>query len=156
MERNCNLKLEEANMMLKNQIQDKIRAEEKIRHFVYYDPLTELPNRKMMLEKLNVLLEIENNSFAMFFIDLDGFKSINDNYGHQVGDKVLKNVADTLKGIISNVDIISRIGGDEFVIITTDIKFTTYVKEIAERIQNALKTPFIYNEEALCVGASIA
>ncbi|MBA2911683.1 diguanylate cyclase (GGDEF)-like protein/PAS domain S-box-containing protein [Clostridium beijerinckii] len=155
MERNCNLKLEEANMMLKNQIQDKIRAEEKIRHFVYYDPLTELPNRKMMLEKLNVLLEIENNSFAMFFIDLDGFKSINDNYGHQVGDKVLKNVADTLKGIISNVDIISRIGGDEFVIITTDIKFTTYVKEIAERIQNALKTPFIYNEEALCVGASI-
>ncbi|WP_236898148.1 EAL domain-containing protein [Clostridium beijerinckii] len=155
MEKNCTLKLEEANMMLKNQIQDKIRAEEKLRHFVYYDPLTELPNRKMMLENLNMLLEIKNNSFAILFIDLDGFKSINDNYGHQVGDKVLKNVADTLKGIISNVDIISRIGGDEFVIITTDIKSTTYVKEIAERIKKALKIPFIYNEEDLCVGASI-
>ncbi|WP_173714632.1 EAL domain-containing protein [Clostridium beijerinckii] len=155
MEKSCNLKLEEANMMLKNQIQDKIRAEEKIRHFVYYDPLTELPNRKMMLEKLNLLIEIENNGFAMLFIDLDGFKSINDNYGHQLGDKVLKNVADTLKGIISDNDIISRIGGDEFVIIATNIKSTTYVKEIAERIQKALKTPFIYNAEALSVGASI-
>ncbi|WP_270566911.1 EAL domain-containing protein [Clostridium beijerinckii] len=155
MEKSCNLKLEEANMMLKNQIQDKIRAEEKIRHFVYYDPLTELPNRKMMLERLNLLLEIENNSFAMLFIDLDGFKSINDNYGHQLGDKVLKNVADTLKGIISDNDTISRIGGDEFVIIATNIKSTTYVKEIAERIQKALNTPFIYNGEALSVGASI-
>ncbi len=80
----------------------------------------------MMLEKLNLLIEIENNGFAMLFIDLDGFKSINDNYGHQLGDKVLKNVADTLKGIISDNDIISRIGGDEFVIIATNIKSTTY------------------------------
>ena len=154
-EKSYTLKLEEANMVLKNEIHDRIRAEKKIRHFVYYDPLTELPNRKMMLENLNMLLEIKNNSFAILFIDLDGFKSINDNYGHQVGDKVLKNVAHTLQGIISNNDIISRIGGDEFVIIPTNIKSITYVQEISERIQKALKTPFIYNEEALSVGASI-
>ncbi len=154
-EKSYTLKLEEANMVLKNEIHDRIRAEKKIRHFVYYDPLTELPNRKMMLENLNMLLEIKNNSFAILFIDLDGFKSINDNYGHQVGDKVLKNVAHTLQGIISNNDIISRIGGDEFVIIPTNIKSITYVQEISDRIQKALKTPFIYNEEALSVGASI-
>lgn len=155
-EKNYTLKLEETNLKLKNQIEDKIRVEEQLRHYVYYDPLTELPNRKMMLEKLNISLKDLNMRVAILFIDLDGFKSINDNYGHQVGDKVLKNVAaDTLKDVIGAEDIISRVGGDEFIIILSNLKSNTYVQEIAERIQTSLKKPFIYNDEFLIVGASI-
>lgn len=154
-EKKYTLKLEEKNMMLNNQIKDRIRAEEQIRHFVYYDALTELPNRKMMRENINMLLENKDNSFAILFIDLDGFKSINDNYGHQVGDIVLKNVADTLNNVIGTDDIISRVGGDEFIISLTNLKSDTYIEEITGNIQEALKKPFIYNEECLSVGASI-
>jgi diguanylate cyclase (GGDEF)-like protein/PAS domain S-box-containing protein len=154
-EKNYTLKLEETNMMLKNQIQDRIRAEEQIRHFVYYDVLTELPNRKMMLENLNKLLESKNKSFAILFVDLDDFKHINDNFGHQVGDKILKNVAATLKDVIGTGDTISRIGGDEFIIILGNLRSNSYIKEIAESIQKALKKPFIHNNARLVVGASI-
>jgi len=148
-------KLEKTTLKLINQIKDKIRAEEQIRHYVYHDALTELPNRKMMLENLNNLLEIPNKSFAILFLDLDGFKYINDNFGHQVGDKVLKKVAATLKDAISPHDAISRIGGDEFIIILENLKSNTYIQEIAIRLQKALKNPFIYNEESLIIGASI-
>ena len=154
-EKKYSLKLEETNMILKNQIRNRIQAEEQIRHLVYYDALTELPNRKMMLENLNILLEKKNNSFAVLFINLDSFKSINDNYGYQVGDIILKNVADTLKDVIGTDDTISRIGGDEFIISLGNLKTDTYVEEIAERIKKALKKPFIYNEESLIIGASI-
>ncbi|WP_297424866.1 EAL domain-containing protein [Clostridium sp.] len=154
-EKNYMMKLEEANIMLKMQIIDRMRAEEQIRHFIYYDALTELPNRKMMRENLNMLLESKDSKFAVLFIDLDGFKSINDNCGHQVGDKVLKNVAATLKEVIGLKDDISRIGGDEFIILLRNLKSKTYAQEIAVRVQNALKKPFIFNGEHLIVGASI-
>jgi len=148
-------KLEETNLILKKQIEDKIRAEEQLRHYVYYDALTELPNRKMMLENLNMLLENKDKSFAILFLDLDGFKYINDNFGHQVGDKVLKNVASVLKNAIGPNDTISRIGGDEFIIILTNLTSNLYIEKIVGSIQNALKKPFVYNKEYLSVGASI-
>lgn len=154
-EKNYTVKLEKTNLMLKKQIQDKTQAEDQLRHYVYYDPLTELPNRKMMLENFNMMLENKNNRFAIFFVDLDGFKHINDNFGHQVGDKVLKNVAAKLKSVIGPNDTISRIGGDEFIIMLTNIKYNSYIREIGERIQKVLKKPFVYNNEPLIVGASI-
>lgn len=154
-EKEYTLKLEETNLELKNQIKDKIRAEEQIRHYVYYDALTELPNRKMILEDLNILLEDKEKSFAILFIDLDGFKHINDNFGHQVGDWILKNVAAILKNVIGSQDSISRIGGDEFIIILINSKLDLYVRKIVEKIQEVLKKPIIYDEERIIVGASI-
>jgi diguanylate cyclase len=154
-EKNYTLKLEETNLILKKQIEDKIRAEEQLRHYVYYDALTELPNRKMMLENINMLLENKNKSFAILFVDLDGFKYINDNFGHQVGDKVIKNVADTLKDALGPQDTISRIGGDEFIIILGNLTSNLYIQKIMEKIQNALKKPFVHEKEYLSVGASI-
>lgn len=154
-EKDYTAKLEETNLMLKKQIRKKLRAEEKLRHCVYFDPLTALPNRKMMLENLNMFLENKNNSLAILFVDLDGFKHINDNFGHHVGDMVLKNVADTLKNALGPNDIISRIGGDEFIIMLTNLKSKLYIQKIGVRIQKALKKPFIYNDEHLIVGASI-
>ena len=84
--------LEDSNLKLKNEIEDRQRAEDQIRHFVYYDALTEVPNRKKMLEDINILLENKNEKFAVLFIDLDKFKSANDNYGHLAGDEILKSV----------------------------------------------------------------
>lgn len=154
-QKNYTLKLKETNVRLKNQIEDRIRAEEKIRHYVNYDALTELPNRKMMLENINRLLERKNKSFAIFFVDLDGFKYVNDTFGHQAGDVVLKNVASTLGNIIGSDDIICRIGGDEFVIILENFSSYTYIEEMANNIQKILEQPFVYEKEQLIVGASI-
>lgn len=154
-EKKYTLKLEKTNLRLINQIKDKIRAEEQMRHYVYYDALTELPNRKMIMENLNKLLESPNKTFAILFVDLDGFKHINDSFGHQAGDKVLKKVADTLKEAIGPDDTISRIGGDEFIIILENLKSNIYIQEIAIRIQKILKKPFVYNGESLIIGASI-
>ncbi|EHJ00694.1 diguanylate cyclase/phosphodiesterase with PAS/PAC sensor(s) [Clostridium sp. DL-VIII] len=154
-EKEYTLKLEETNLKLKNQIEDKMRAEKQILHYVYYDALTELPNRKMMLENLNKLLGSNKEGFAILFIDLDSFKHINDNFGHQVGDWVLKNVAVKLKNIIGPQDSISRIGGDEFIIILRSPKLVSYIQEIAMKIQIELKNPIVYDEELLNIGASI-
>lgn len=87
-------KLQEFNLILKNEIRDRILAENQIRHFVYHDALTGLPNRKNMLENVDILLVNKNKKFAVFFIDLDNFKNINDNFGHQAGDTILKIVAE--------------------------------------------------------------
>ena len=118
------LKLEESNLKLKKEITDRLLAEDQIRHFVYYDALTEVSNRKKMLEDINILLDNKNEKFAVLFIDLDKFKSVNDNYGHQAGDDILKIAAVRLKSIIRSTDTIYRIGGDEFIIILRDLKVT--------------------------------
>lgn len=154
-EKNYTSKLEETNKILKNEIKDRIKAEEKMHYFVYYDALTGLPNRKKVLEDINTLIKNENEIFAVLFIDLDGFKSINDNFGHQVGDSVLKTVAIRLKKVIGTNDVVSRIGGDEFIIILGKISSKLYIEEIADKIQKTLKKPIIHNDNNLFVGASI-
>lgn|GEM_PF-679686 len=155
MERNNTFKLEKSNATLKNQIRDRIRAEEQIRHFVYYDALTEIPNRKKMLENINKLLDNGNEKFAVIYIDLDDFKNINDKFGHQAGDNILKTVAVRLKNIISENDTVSRIGGDEFIIIVENLNSSLQAEEIAAAIERTLRVPFIYNEDHLFIGASI-
>jgi diguanylate cyclase (GGDEF)-like protein/PAS domain S-box-containing protein len=155
LERTYALSLEASNLILKNQIRDRISAEEQLRHFVYYDSLTELPNRKKMLEHINELLANKNEQFAVLFIDLDGFKHINDKFGHQVGDNVLKTVAFRLKSLISTNSIISRIGGDEFIIILENLKSCSYVEEVATMINKCLRKHFTYNKNNIFIGASI-
>ena len=149
------LKLEESNLKLKNEITDRLLAEDQIRHFVYYDALTEIPNRKKMLEDINILLDNKNEKFAVLFIDLDKFKSVNDNYGHQAGDDILKIAAVRLKSIIRSTDTISRIGGDEFIIILRDLKSTANAEKIAVAALETLNTAFNYKENQLFIGGSI-
>ncbi|MDP4179281.1 MAG: EAL domain-containing protein, partial [Bacillota bacterium] len=149
------LKLEESNIMLKNQIQERMLAEEKIRHFIYHDTLTEISNRKKMMEDINILLKDEKEKFAIFFIDLDKFKSVNDNYGHKAGDFVLKNAAIRLKGAVRPIDTIGRIGGDEFIIILRQLKNEVDIQSIAVRVLKELNTAFIYNKNQLFIGGSI-
>lgn len=149
------LKLVESNRMLKKQIEERMSAEEKIRHFIYHDTLTEISNRKKMMEDINMLLQDKNEKFAIFFIDLDKFKSVNDNYGHKAGDFVLKDAAMRLKSVIRPIDTIGRIGGDEFIIILRQLKDETDIQNIAERVLKELNTAFIYNKNQLFIGGSI-
>lgn len=100
---------------------EEIKKNEKRLHFLaYYDHLTELPNRKMILERLHLLIklsEVENLTFFVVFIDLDNFKKINDTMGHAYGDRYLQTIANRLQEIVHAEDLLGRLGGDEFALI---------------------------------------
>jgi len=148
-------KLKEANVILKNEVRDRLVAEEKLLHLAYYDPLTDLPNRKKIMEVFSNLIAYKNEKFAVLFMDLDNFKNINDNLGHQAGDSILKGVAIRLNNVIGPNNTISRIGGDEFIIIVRNLKCTEEVEKIAAAIGTTLRTAFVYKENDLYVGTSI-
>ena len=122
------------------------RANVQLSQQAFYDPLTNLPNRALFLDHLNNALErkkrYRNYSFAVFFLDLDRFKVVNDGLGHIIGDQLLIMVAQRLKKQVRSIDIISRFGGDEFVILVGDIKDLACVEEIAGRLKKELKPPF--------------
>jgi len=148
-------KLEESNLKLKNEIKDRLFAEEQIRHLVYYDALTELSNRKKLLEDVNMLLDNKREKFAILFMDLDKFKSANDTYGHEAGDYILKTVAVRLKSIIRSTDEVYRIGGDEFIIILRNLKASANAEKIAVVALETLSVAFTYKGNQLFVGACI-
>lgn len=102
-----------------------IEAQEKLDNIAKHDALTHLPNRFLLSELLTRAMhgaKRNQNILALLFIDLDGFKSINDTYGHDVGDKVLITIADRMNKLIRVNDIASRLGGDEFVVVVSDLK----------------------------------
>ncbi|MBC8063136.1 MAG: EAL domain-containing protein [Clostridiaceae bacterium] len=131
------------------------RSDETIFTLAYYDALTGLPNRKKLLEKINNLLEDKRVNFAFLFIDLDNFKSINDNFGHEAGDIVLVEVAHRLKNSVRSMDIVSRIGGDEFIVIIKDLVSVSDAIEVAEELVKILSATFVYYENIIYIGASI-
>jgi len=101
-----------------------------------------------MLEEVNILIANKEEKFAILFIDLDDFKNANDTYGHEAGDNILKTVAVRLKNNIRSKDIVSRIGGDEFIVIIRDLNDSLNTAEIGETLVKVLSDVFIYNGEA--------
>lgn len=127
-------------------------------HQALHDTLTGLPNRRMFYERLNQSLEkasSHNELVALLFLDLDGFKLINDNLGHNVGDLLLKAVADRLKGCLRGSDTISRLGGDEFTVILPAIPGKSEAAKVAEKIRDAIVQPFLLEEHTVSVTTSI-
>ncbi|UNU26878.1 CHASE2 domain-containing protein [Microcoleus vaginatus] len=127
-------------------------------HQAYHDALTGLPNRQMFYECLHRSLEIASTNqelVALLFLDLDGFKSINDTLGHNVGDLLLKTVASRLKKGLRGSDTISRLGGDEFTVILPAIPGREEAAKVAEKICDAIKQPFILEEHTISVTTSI-
>lgn len=120
-------------------IQGKTDALQKVAH---HDSLTGLPNRYLLLDRLGQAIASSNrnqSSFALCFIDLDGFKPVNDNYGHDAGDFVLKEVGNRLTACVRENDTVARLGGDEFVVILVDIDVTTGFHATLDRILAVIK-----------------
>lgn len=141
-----------------NDVTEKKTSEKRIYHLAHYDVLTQLPNRALFHQRLTAALsQAKKNGqvLAVMFLDLDGFKYINDSMGHQVGDRLLEVVANRLQHCIRATDTVSRWGGDEFTLILTDLKSTGDADIIAKKILSALLEPISLNGNEIVVGASI-
>jgi diguanylate cyclase (GGDEF)-like protein/PAS domain S-box-containing protein len=129
-----------------------------LQNMAHYDLLTGLPNRSLLADRLNqAIIQSKRNkhSLAVVFLDLDGFKAINDKYGHKFGDELLVSVSSQMKKALRDGDTLSRFGGDEFVILLADLTKTQDFKAILERLLVAVSEPVIVNETPLQVSASI-
>lgn len=134
------------------------RKDEHIRHLAFHDALTDLPNRSFLMELLArqiATAQHEKRELAVIFLDLDGFKPINDSLGHIVGDDVLKGVAQNILALIRQTDTVARLGGDEFVIMLDNPGSRDKVAEIATRIIVAINTPLISQGKEVSVGVSL-
>ena len=144
-----------------NDISKKLEAEERLEQLAYFDQLTQLPNRRLYNDRLNqtiALAERNKSQFSIFFIDLDKFKFVNDTYGHEVGDKLLINVAGTISNCIRKSDTVARLGGDEFTVILPGLE-SHYDKKpislIAEKVIRELSKTITIDGHDLNIGASI-
>ncbi len=121
------------------------RREDELSFLATHDPLTGLPNRTLILDRVEQMLARSRRNqtpVAALFIDVDNFKSINDTLGHGVGDELLRAVAARLDGVVRATDTLGRLGGDEFVVISEELSLATEPELIAERLLDALKQPF--------------
>ena len=140
-------------------ISERVRAEEKIAYMAHHDALTDLANRTQLVSRIDYELARTRRSvesFAVFMLDLDRFKEVNDSLGHPVGDLLLRQVAGRLRETARDSDTVARIGGDEFAILQTLAGQTTEeITTLAERLLSNLAEPFEVNGHHISVGASI-
>ncbi len=134
-------------------------VQEKLEYLAYHDPLTGLANRRALEEHLTRALQRAQRteqSLALFYLDLDGFKEINTRFGHAVGDQLLQAAAIRLIGCVREVDFLARIGGDELVLITEGLdKATVCASRVAGRLLEAFQAPFQLTDRCFVVGLSI-
>ena len=139
-------------------VTDRIRADRRMRHSAYHDPLTRLPNRALFQDRLAQEVgraRRAGTNTALLLLDLDRFKTINDTLGHSAGDKLLVEVASRLKSRTREGDTIARLGGDEFVLVVSELRFKEDAAGIAEQLLDVLKPPIQIDEHELHVSASI-
>ena len=140
-------------------ITDRKMAEDQLLHGAFYDSLTDLPNRSLLLDRIGQCIarcrRHSTFSFAILFMDLDRFKTVNDSLGHITGDLLLKDFARRMEKVLRPVDTIARLGGDEFVILLEDVQEERDAIRVAQRVRDVLATPFAVNEMELNLTASI-
>lgn len=133
-------------------------SEEKLMKSALYDSLTGLPNRSLLAERLQHLIdgaERRQAGFAVLFLDFDRFKLVNDNYGHDVGDQLLIQVAERVRSALRPTDTLARLGGDEFVALAEDVKSPRDASIVADRILKTVSDPFIIDDISLSMSMSI-
>ena len=143
---------------LEQEIVQRKLAEQRVEHLAVHDPLTNLYNRRGLYEQLNQMISRSRRnhySSVVIFIDLDGFKSINDEFGHESGDFLLKQISESYKKIIRQTDTIARIGGDEFVVLMTDIGESNALIIKVEQFITATSAPVNLDGRIASVSASI-
>lgn len=139
-------------------ISERKRSEAHLRHMANHDSTTGLPNRRALLDRLRrefARSRRGDRSFALLFVDLDGFKRVNDTFGHSVGDRVLKSVAQRLLSTVPEAAMVARIGGDEFAVVLTDVAEPAAVLETAQTIVSVIEAPLAIAMRKVDLGASI-
>jgi diguanylate cyclase (GGDEF)-like protein len=153
------IQLEEANQELQREITERQIAEELLIYNALHDPLTGLPNRVLFVDRAEMLLKRAkrnpNYMFALLFLDFDRFKLINDSLGHMVGDQLLIAISQLLQDLVRMSDTIARLGGDEFTILLDDVHDISEPSNVAERIQQALKSPLMVEGFTVFTSVSI-
>lgn len=146
------------SIILTTIILQKRRLKIKLQHSALYDPLTDLPNRRLLNDRLENTLEQAKRygyNFAIIFIDLDGFKNINDTYGHDAGDQLLKLCSERLLNSVRSSDTVARIGGDEFVIILSKVTNRQDCEVVAGKILQELTREFELEYDDVYIGGSL-
>jgi len=131
---------------------------DKVHFQAFHDSLTKLPNRLRFENVLNKIVSdgtTSTDKFALLFLDLDGFKGVNDNQGHSIGDELLRQVAKRLAGVLQEKDLLARMGGDEFAVLLRGVKSRENALSIAERLSTAIAQKFIVDKYKLQIGVSI-
>jgi len=138
---------------------EHIKVSERInKHQALHDCLTKLPNRTLLGEQLNLAINYAQRNaelLAVLFLDLDEFKQVNDNFGHPYGDELLRGVSERLQSCIRKSDLLSRLGGDEFIIVLSQVKTKQDVSLIAQKVINAFEQPFEIYDQAVFITISI-
>jgi diguanylate cyclase (GGDEF)-like protein len=136
---------------------ERRRAEERIAHMAHYDALTGLPNRVLFREQLERELEKlpRGGQFAVLYIDIDEFKSVNDTLGHPIGDELLKAVASRLRSCVREIDFVARLGGDEFAVVQTALRNPSEVEGLVAKIHQAIREPYECQGHQLVADGSI-
>jgi len=155
---NLEHRVQERTRALQDEVSERRRAEEMLRHVATHDGLTDLPNRSLMMDRLdNAIARAKRNKTkcAVMFLDLDGFKPINDTLGHDKGDLVLREAATRLSDCIRDADTAARFGGDEFVLVLSDLKNAEDSITVANKVLSVLSEPIELSGHTAQVGASI-
>jgi diguanylate cyclase (GGDEF)-like protein/PAS domain S-box-containing protein len=139
-------------------ISEQKLAQARIEQLAHFDALTQLPNRSLLYDRLGQAITMakrKRSSIALMYIDLDGFKKVNDTMGHHMGDLLLKQVAERLRLCVRESDTLARIGGDEFTIILNDAQERDNVEVLAQKVVSSIDQPFDLEGQVARIGASV-
>ncbi|MCM2257013.1 MAG: EAL domain-containing protein [Vicinamibacteria bacterium] len=139
-------------------VTERKRAETRVRELAYQDPLTALPNRRLFEDRLKVALsqaQRNHQKVGVLFLDVDRFKPVNDSLGHEVGDRLLRAVADRLTLVLREGDTVARLGGDEFTLLLPALSDAIDAARVAEKLLSAMRRPFRVGEHELFVSGSV-
>ena len=138
-------------------VTEQRRAQQMIAHMAHHDALTSLPNRTLFRDRLEqaVALAARGAVMAVHYLDVDGFKPVNDRLGHKAGDELLVAISERLLGTVRKHDTVARLGGDEFAIVQTGIRETADAESLANRVLGTVATPFKVAGVEVSIGISI-
>jgi diguanylate cyclase (GGDEF)-like protein/PAS domain S-box-containing protein len=143
---------------VKLDISERKRAEERLAHMAHHDALTNLPNRPLFFDRMQQFIALsrrDRQRLALLYLDLDGFKPVNDTFGHSVGDQLLQEAAQRIGDCVRASDTVGRIGGDEFVVLLPKVATEAAALVVAEKIRQALNRPFALAGQSLAISCSI-
>ena len=139
-------------------ISQRLESQARIQHLAHFDALTGLPNRALLADRIEIAIGNAaryTNKLALLFVDLDRFKLVNDSLGHGIGDKLLKTAAERMQGVVRHTDTVGRLGGDEFIVLLSQVKTAEDAARVAGKLIAALAEPYTIEEHKLQLSASV-